>query len=50
MMMAQRRLSVRSVHEVMRLRYTLGRSLREIAAAVGISGYRNVHSCGTKKR
>ena len=34
--MAQRRLSMRSVHEVLRLRHKLGRSLRDIAAAVGI--------------
>ena len=35
--MAQRRLSVRSVHEVLRLRQRLVRSLRDIAGAVGIS-------------
>ena len=35
--MAQRRLSMRSVHEVLRLRYELKCSLREIAVAVGIS-------------
>ena len=28
---------MRSVHEVLRLRHKLGRSLRDIAAAVGIS-------------
>ena len=34
--MAQRRLSMRSVHEVLRLTYEMDRSLREIAAVVGI--------------
>ena len=36
-MMAKPRLSMRSVHEVLRLRYELKCSLREIAVAVGIS-------------
>ena len=37
MMVAQRRSSMRSVHETPRLRYKLGRSRREIAAVAGIS-------------
>ena len=37
MEMAQRRLSMRSVHEVLGLKYDLDRSHREIAAVVGIS-------------
>ena len=35
--MAQERLSVRSVREVLRLKHELGRSYREIASAVGVS-------------
>ena len=35
--MAQRRLSMRSVHEVLRLRHAPGRSLRDIAAVASIS-------------
>ena len=35
--MIQRRLSMRSVHEVLRLRHELGGILRDIGGAVGIS-------------